>query len=313
MTVLVVDSDGDAVPVKYVDAFLDLQDVTVESITGADGLDGAGVLHGAGNPTSGDGVTDDFWINTTAWTIFGPKVGGSWGSGTSLVGPGGTVADGSITLAKLAAALKPSGSAAAGDEAVRALGTAAGTAAAGNDSRITNAVDKQTFDAKGDLLVASGDNAYGKFSAGANGLFLQYDSTQTLGVKAAAMQLSILHDTIATSEARGTNSYAALTTAGPTVVLAANTKYLVEFGAYIDGISSWEGLMSFDRGGTGAVDPDAIHAKGNATATGGSSSSRHVIVDNSASGSTLTLTAKYKAVVGTVNFANRFITATPIT
>jgi hypothetical protein len=41
----------------------------------------------------------------------------------------------SVTAAKIAAALKPSGSAATSDEALRALGTAAGTAAAGNDAR----------------------------------------------------------------------------------------------------------------------------------------------------------------------------------
>lgn len=46
------------------------------------------------------------------------------------------VKDAGITAAKIAAALKPSGSAATTDEALRALGTAAGTAAAGNDSRL---------------------------------------------------------------------------------------------------------------------------------------------------------------------------------
>lgn len=49
------------------------------------------------------------------------------------------VKDDGITLAKLAAAIKPSGSAAAGDEAVRALGTSASTACAGNDSRLSDA------------------------------------------------------------------------------------------------------------------------------------------------------------------------------
>lgn len=45
-------------------------------------------------------------------------------------------ADASITAVKLAAALKPSGGAAAGTEALRALGSTAGTAAAGDDARI---------------------------------------------------------------------------------------------------------------------------------------------------------------------------------
>ena len=33
------------------------------------------------------GVTGDFYIDTTAWTIYGPKSGTNWGSGTSLIGP----------------------------------------------------------------------------------------------------------------------------------------------------------------------------------------------------------------------------------
>lgn len=47
--------------------------------------------------------------------------------------------DGSVTASKVAAALKPSGSAAAGDESLRALGTSSSTAAAGNDSRLSHA------------------------------------------------------------------------------------------------------------------------------------------------------------------------------
>jgi hypothetical protein len=43
-----------------------------------------------------------------------------------------TPTDGSVTAAKVSGTLKPSGSAAAGDEALRALGTTASTAAAGN-------------------------------------------------------------------------------------------------------------------------------------------------------------------------------------
>jgi hypothetical protein len=47
------------------------------------------------------------------------------------------IADGTIVAGDVSATLKPSGSAAAGTEALRALGTSASTAAAGNDSRFT--------------------------------------------------------------------------------------------------------------------------------------------------------------------------------
>jgi hypothetical protein len=40
-------------------------------------------------PSAGLGVDGDFYINTSANTIYGPKTAGSWGSATSLVGPTG--------------------------------------------------------------------------------------------------------------------------------------------------------------------------------------------------------------------------------
>lgn len=55
---------------------------------GADGANGKSILNGASDPTS-QGVDGDFYINTTANTLFGPKTGGAWGSGISLVGPQG--------------------------------------------------------------------------------------------------------------------------------------------------------------------------------------------------------------------------------
>lgn len=56
--------------------------------TGPAGADGKTVLNGAVDPTT-EGVDGDFYINTATDTIFGPKTAGSWGSGTSLVGPTG--------------------------------------------------------------------------------------------------------------------------------------------------------------------------------------------------------------------------------
>jgi hypothetical protein len=56
---------------------------------GADGADGLSVLSGSGVPSSGLGVDGEFYIDTDADTIYGPKTAGSWGSPTSLVGPPG--------------------------------------------------------------------------------------------------------------------------------------------------------------------------------------------------------------------------------
>lgn len=56
---------------------------------GAPGEDGRTVLSDSGVPDSGVGEDGDFYIDTTAWEIYGPKTAGAWGSGTSLVGPEG--------------------------------------------------------------------------------------------------------------------------------------------------------------------------------------------------------------------------------
>lgn len=57
--------------------------------TGAAGSNGSSVLNGSGVPPGGTGANGDFYINTAAFTIYGPKSGGAWGSPTSLVGPAG--------------------------------------------------------------------------------------------------------------------------------------------------------------------------------------------------------------------------------
>lgn len=57
--------------------------------TGAAGADGKTVRNGTGAPSSGLGVDGDFYIDTTADAIYGPKTAGAWGSSTSLIGPTG--------------------------------------------------------------------------------------------------------------------------------------------------------------------------------------------------------------------------------
>jgi len=58
------------------------------SITLFKGEDGTTIYNGVGAPTivANEG---DFYIDTNTWEIYGPYTGGSWGSGTSLVGPAG--------------------------------------------------------------------------------------------------------------------------------------------------------------------------------------------------------------------------------
>lgn len=60
---------------------------------GADGADGSAVLNGAGVPDPGTGIDGDFYIDTTADAIYGPKTAGAWGTATSLIGPQGPQGD----------------------------------------------------------------------------------------------------------------------------------------------------------------------------------------------------------------------------
>jgi hypothetical protein len=64
---------------------------------GTAGTNGASVLNGTGAPTGATGANGDFYIDTNnPKTIYGPKAGGAWPAGTSLVGaqgiPGGLIA-----------------------------------------------------------------------------------------------------------------------------------------------------------------------------------------------------------------------------
>jgi hypothetical protein len=59
------------------------------TVPGPPGVDGNTVLYGAANPTNGQGVNGNFYINTTSEALFGPKAAGAWPAGTSMIGPQG--------------------------------------------------------------------------------------------------------------------------------------------------------------------------------------------------------------------------------
>lgn len=47
------------------------------------------ILHGSGAPSEGTGNNGDFYLDTTAHKIYGPKAAGVWPAGVELVGPKG--------------------------------------------------------------------------------------------------------------------------------------------------------------------------------------------------------------------------------
>lgn len=77
---------------------------------GAPGLDGRTVLSGSGAPSSGTGADGDFYLDTAATSIYGPKTSGAWGAGTSLIGAtGATGATGSSGATGATGAQGPAG------------------------------------------------------------------------------------------------------------------------------------------------------------------------------------------------------------
>ena len=66
-----------------------VQSVGPAGAPGMNGADGKSVLNGTGVPESSLGVDGDFYIDTMNTTLYGPKVGGTWGDPVSLIGPNG--------------------------------------------------------------------------------------------------------------------------------------------------------------------------------------------------------------------------------
>jgi len=56
---------------------------------GSTGPAGTSILSGAGSPGGGVGNNGDFYINISNWNLHGPKSGGVWPAGVSLIGPAG--------------------------------------------------------------------------------------------------------------------------------------------------------------------------------------------------------------------------------
>src|SRR5690348_5248218 len=63
-----------------------------QGVQGPAGADGNTVLNGAGAPADSLGTNGDFYLDTAADVLYGPKANGTWpATGTSLVGPKGDI------------------------------------------------------------------------------------------------------------------------------------------------------------------------------------------------------------------------------
>lgn len=112
-----------------------------------------------------------------------------------------------------------------------------------------------------------------------------------------------------TLETTASTTYVALTTPGPTFAIPRAGVYDIELG-YQGGMGALFGMMSYDIGGTGALDDDCCRLQNAATSTIVGSAYR---VQRKTL-TVVTLTAKYKASAGgsTEAFACRIIRVTPV-
>lgn len=118
-----------------------------------------------------------------------------------------------------------------------------------------------------------------------------------------------IQDEVATAEATSsTGSYIALATAGPSIAVPVAGDYIVTLGCtHVTATSQTTAFMSYDIGGTGAVDADGV--QGSVGSGQEVSISR---VKKKAGLTAVTLTAKYKSVGANGTYQERFINLLPI-
>ena len=108
---------------------------------GTSGPRGNSVLNGTGAPAGTVGIDGDWYIDTVANKLYGPRASGAWpstGIPMSASTAGALLA--ANNLSALASASTARSNLGLGTAATASVGTTAGTVAAGNDSRITGAL-----------------------------------------------------------------------------------------------------------------------------------------------------------------------------
>ncbi|NUR02467.1 MAG: hypothetical protein HOY79_39820 [Streptomyces sp.] len=121
----------------------------IVSSGGTSGPRGNGILNGSGPPTSTTGIDGDWYIDNVSNLFYGPKAAGVWpGSSGRVAAVGALLAANNLSDLNSAPAARTS--LGLGGAATLNVGIAVGTVAAGNDSRITGAIQSGAA-AGGDL------------------------------------------------------------------------------------------------------------------------------------------------------------------
>jgi hypothetical protein len=145
----------------------------------------------------------------------------------------------------------------------------------------------------------------------ANGIqwHLAYESGETT-YKWRFLGGPAMYSEVAASEGTSSTTYAALATAGPSIALPRGGDFDVQTSMYTGpDAASRETDMSYDIGGTGAVDADAITTF---AGTGGPFLAAICRTRRKTALGAVTLTAKYKVTAGTGTFVRRTMLVTPV-
>jgi hypothetical protein len=123
-----------------------------------------------------------------------------------------------------------------------------------------------------------------------------------------------LYNEVLAAEGTSGTTYAALTTAGPSITIpgAGGGLYMVGLGAYAQAAAAGaQAVMSYDIGATGAVDQDYVFFVSGGAGTSAASVARE---SRKSIATAVALTAKYKRTAGsgTVTFQNRWMTLLPV-
>lgn len=141
---------------------------------------------------------------------------------------------------------------------------------------------------------------------------LRYRSASSSSYKWEYVGGPALSSEVSAGESTTSTTFAALATAGPSVTVPLAGDYVVAIGAkgYMSPADIQEGVMSFDIGGTGAVDADGLSITHPTTSSvKGSTSSR--LRTKTAIAASTSLVAKYRTSAGTFYFESRTMYVTP--
>lgn len=134
---------------------------------------------------------------------------------------------------------------------------------------------------------------------------VKYRSASASAYKWEVLGPALLTSQVDTSEATASTAYVALSTPGPSIVLPRPGDYIIEQG-WAGSLTNGQAYMSYDIGGTGAIDADAVTA-------GRPSDAGTLMRSNFKAGlSNVTLTSKYRIATGvSFNWATRWMKAIP--